>query len=95
MKKITGKQIETFVYGVMGLLFSAAFFFGVLYPSHGISPEAYEVVEPPRRYAQMPDADVEEMAKLSPEKSFREQMDRYERDQIRYTSFLYECLKNS
>ncbi len=95
MKKITGKQIETFVYGVMGLLFSAAFFFGVLYPSHGISPEAYEVVEPPRRYAQMPGADVEEMAKLSPGKSFREQMDRYERDQIRYTSFLYECLKNS
>ncbi|MBE5881320.1 MAG: hypothetical protein E7289_03255 [Lachnospiraceae bacterium] len=77
MKNYFLKHIETFVYGTLSLMFGAAFFFGVLYPSHGISPNAYRVVSQPRSYRQ----------RVLPEE--------YGRGRIQYSSFLYECLKNS
>ncbi len=65
MKENIEKRIETFVYGVLSLMFAAAFFFGVLYPSYGISPKAYRVAE------------------------------EYDKQQIHYTFYFYERLKNS
>jgi hypothetical protein len=43
MKERIEKKAETFVYGILSLMFGAAFFFGVLYPSHSISPGTYKV----------------------------------------------------
>lgn len=43
MKERTEKKTETFIYGILSLMFGAAFFFGVLYPSHSISPGTYKV----------------------------------------------------
>ncbi len=42
MKERIEKKTETFVYGILSLMFGAAFFFGVLYPSHSISPVVYK-----------------------------------------------------
>ncbi len=43
MKEFIKKKAEMFVYGILSLMFGAAFFFGVLYPSHSMSPAAYKV----------------------------------------------------
>ena len=43
MKDIIKKKAEMFVYGILSLMFAAAFFFGVLYPSRSISPGACKV----------------------------------------------------
>lgn len=77
MKNYLIKHRETFAYGIMSLMFGAAFFFGVLYPSHSISPNACRVLQRPRSERQR-----------VIEKEFG-------RERIEYSSFLYECLKNS
>ncbi|MBQ8527511.1 MAG: hypothetical protein IJ429_03470 [Lachnospiraceae bacterium] len=117
MKEYLMKHMETFVYGILSLMFSAAFFFGVLYPSRGISPETYEIVQPPRSHRQetMPRCVTDKEAgqatdqrlrhvlrrKKAPASDIPEEqdvirvMEEYSPDEIEYTFFLYECLKNS
>ena len=50
MKENIEKKIETFIYGILSFVFGAAFFFGVLYPSQGLSPNAYRIKEPLKKY---------------------------------------------
>lgn len=54
MKENIEKKIETFVYGVLTFAFAAAFFFGVLYPSQGLSPNACRRKEPMRQEIVIP-----------------------------------------
>lgn len=77
MKDFLTKHMETFIYGMLSLMFGAAFFFGVLYPSHGISPNACRVVGRPHSYRQ------------------RVITEEYGKSRVQYSSFIYECLKNS
>lgn len=78
MKENIEKKIETFVYGLLSLVFGAAFFFGVLYPTHGISPNAYRIFETKSVY---------ECTKRPPRSQ--------DKENIRYTFYFYERLKNS
>lgn len=94
MKENIEKKIETFVYGILSLMFGAAFFFGVLYPSQGISPNAYRVTEVKAMY----DDDKNPMRSY-PYATYRyidirENFGEYEKDDIRYTFYIYERLKN-
>ncbi len=99
MKEKIEKKIETFVYGVLSLMFGAAFFFGVLYPTHSISPNAYRVTESPRAYEENP---VRERNREIPTRSYpyatypyiREEIGEYDPEEIRYTFYIYERLKN-
>lgn len=92
MKKSIEKKLETFVYGVLSLMFGAAFFFGVLYPSHGLSPHAYRVTEA----AQGCESERLSRSYARPTHSrVRERITEYDKDDIQYTFYLYERLKNS
>jgi len=43
MKEMIKKKAEMFVYGILSLMFGAAFFFGVLYPARSISPSTCKI----------------------------------------------------
>ena len=92
MKENIEKKLETFIYGIVSLAFGAAFFFGVLYPSHGLSPNAYRVTKPVRS------CEGEVPGRSYPEATpyrVRERIAQCEKEDIRYTFYLYERLKNS
>lgn len=91
MKENIEKKIETFVYGILSLAFGAAFFFGVLYPSHGLSPNACHIKEPVRQEITIPERDVEENFRFP----VRDPLAKGNRKEIRCTFLLYERLKNS
>ena len=93
MKRNLKKTIETFVYGALSLMFSAAFFFGVLYSDGGIFPSSYRVTEKPKS-ASLP-MDGRGHAEGRRGYDAAGMLEDYEREQIRYTSFIYECLKKS
>ena len=80
MKERIEKKTETFVYGILSLLFGAAFFFGVLYPARSISPNAYKVIES--------HSDINHPRKMK-------ETIKYDPKEIRYTFYIYERLKNS
>lgn len=87
MKEKLEKEIETFVYGMLSLIFGMAFFFGVLYPDHGISPRACHVEN----------RETESVAQPYD----RQRSDLWEeiyycdRSRIRYKLYFYERFKNS
>ncbi|MBO5241354.1 MAG: hypothetical protein J6B19_01650 [Lachnospiraceae bacterium] len=58
MRENIEKKIETFVYGLLTFAFAAAFFFGVLYPSHGLSPNAFHRREPECQEIVIPEQDT-------------------------------------
>lgn len=92
MKEKIEKKIETFVYGILSLAFLAAFFFGVLYPSRGISPNAYKVTEPSGVCESNP---ARMRCPYAAYPYTREKDDEYDPEEIRYTFYIYERLKNS
>lgn len=91
MKENIEKKIETFVYGILTLAFGAAFFFGVLYPSHGLSPNACCVKEPVRQEVKIPEC----MEKGTIRFPVRDPFATYDREDICCTFLIYERLKNS
>ncbi len=90
MKEKTEKKIETLMYGAMSFLFGMAFFFGVLYPEHGLSAGAclekkvpVETKQPAARtYGRL-------------RNNLWEEINDCEKSQIRYRFYIYERLKNS
>lgn len=91
MKKNIEKKIETFVYGLLTFAFAAAFFFGVLYPSHGLSPNAYQVKEPVRRETGIPEKSMVGEIQIP----LRDPLAECDREEIHCTFLFYERLKNS
>lgn len=91
MKENIEKKIETFVYGILSLVFGAAFFFGVLYPSQGLSPNAYHIKEPVRREAKIPERRDTGAIRFP----VRDPLAKCDREDICCTFLLYERLKNS
>ncbi len=91
MKENIEKKIETFVYGILSLVFGAAFFFGVLYPSHGLSPNACRVKEPIRQEMEIPEQSMQGSIRFP----LRDPLAKGDREEIRVTFLLYERLKNS
>lgn len=90
-KKNIEKQIETFVYGILSLMFGMAFFFGVLYPEYGVSPQSYRVVESDRYREET--RELQEGQEIF-NVTLREQMEHREPSRIQYKSYFYERLKN-
>lgn len=84
-KKKLEKRIETFVYGMLSLMFGMAFFFGVLYPDYGVSPRSYRITECRES--------LKEPGKYTV--SFLEQIKNTDHSEIQYKSYFYERLKNS
>lgn len=93
MKEFLMKHMETFIYGILSMIFSAAFFFGVLYPSQGFSPDAYRTMHEPRSHGRKTVA--ESVMETYPERDFLRKAKEYDPEEIECTFFLYECLKNS
>lgn len=92
MKESIEKKIEMFVYGVLSLMFATAFFFGVLYPSHGLSPNAYRVSDSVHQYeSKIPGRSYSRVTYSRT----GERITEYDRDDIQYTFYLYERLRNS
>ena len=89
MKENIEKKIETFVYGILSMTFGAAFFFGVLYPSQGISPNAYRVNETKSVYQGGHPCAINRRINI------REKVGEYDKEDIHYTFYVYERLKNS
>lgn len=79
------KRIETFVYGILSLMFGMAFFFGVLYPDYGVSPQSYRITEC-REYLENEGYHTA---------SFSEEIKNLDHSRIHYKSYFYERLKNS
>lgn len=84
-KKELEKRIETFVYGILSLMFGMAFFFGVLYPGYGVSPQSYRITECRQS--------LENGEKRGD--SYWEEIKRLDHSEIHYKSYFYERLKNS
>lgn len=95
MKERRNKKLETLIYGGLSLLFTAAFFFGVLYPDYGVSDAAYKVKKNPRCMMYQTQTDVSQLLRSRYDKEFTQLRSMYENDEIRYTSYVYECLINS
>ena len=91
MKENIEKKIETFVYGILSLVFGAAFFFGVLYPSHGVSPNACRIKEPPHQEITIPEQGKYKNFRFP----VREELLKEDREEIHVTFLFYERLKNS
>lgn len=91
MRENIEKKIETFVYGILSLAFGAAFFFGVLYPSHGLSANACQMEEPVLwevKTQEQTDGGIMQFP-------VRDPLAKCDREKIRCTFLLYERLKNS
>ncbi len=110
MKEKIKKQIETFVYGMLSLIFAMAFFFGVLYPDRGLSPQSYRIMEDNDYSSEMVDSEYgsprwnKNVGEYENEYENAYESDRLSsskdgsvcgKPQIRCKSYLYERLKNS
>lgn len=90
MKKVElEKRIETFIYGILSLMFGMAFFFGVLYPDYGMSAQAYRITEC-REYLENEQEMETDFTEFTPREI--RNMASY---RIQYKSYFYERLKNS
>lgn len=80
------KYIETVLYGIAGMTFAVAFFFGIMYPELGRAQGAYRVEE-------HCSYDVSDLEEPFCDRMLTKVKCPVGEETVIYTSYFYECLK--
>lgn len=91
------KWLETLIYGLLSLAFGMAFFFGTLYPSYGLSADAYQIMSKDSADTGLDEEMQTEEQKANDfertEYDIESVMKRYDRSEIHYRFYFYERWK--
>lgn len=79
------KLIETIVYGIAGMTFAAAFFFGIMYPQYGVAKNTYQA-DGQAKYSVSRLQEMDCGYELHQLKKLRDE------EKLSYASYFYDCL---
>lgn len=80
------KYIETVVYGIVGMTFAIAFFFGIMYPELSPAQGIYRMEE-------CADYQISDFEEPFCSYTLTQMKHRADEENVVYTSYFYECLK--
>lgn len=79
------KLIETIVYGVAGMTFAVAFFFGIMYPQYGVAKNTYQA-DGQAKYS------VSRLQEMDCGYELRQLKKLRDEEKLSYASYFYDCL---